>query len=96
MKVFEFIEVVAVFHAYVMRGNTGDASTFARKLGISRASLYRLIEGLKDYGINIEYNRARQTYRYLYPERVQIHISICEHPEDISEKIEQNARLSPD
>lgn len=96
MKVFGFIEIVAVFHAYMMRGNTGDANTFARKLGISRATLYRLIDGLRDYGIGIEYNRARQTYQYLYPERVQIQIFICEQEEHQNENNERNACLSPD
>lgn len=81
MKVFEFIEVVAVFHSFMMHGNTGDAGTFAQKLGISRASLFNLIGELKDYGIHIEYSRELQTYRYLYPDRVQIHISIYELPE---------------
>lgn len=78
LKVFEFIEIVAAFHAYVMHENTGDASTFAKKLGVSRATIYRLIDELKSYGIHIKYSHARQTYFYQYPERVQINISIKE------------------
>ena len=94
MKVFEFIEVVAVFHTYMMHGNTGDAATFAGKLGISRATLYRLMDELEDYGIHIEYSRERQTYHYLYPDRVQIHISICELPEEKFENFVPDVRLS--
>lgn len=86
MKVFEFIEIIAVFHAYMMHGNTGDAKTFAQKLGISRASLYNLIEELRVYGLDIEYNRYTQSYRYLYPERVEIHINIRQLPEEKVEK----------
>lgn len=78
MKVFEFVEVVARFHQYVMRENTGNAETFAKKLGISRATLFRLIDELSDYGIHIEYCRERMTYRYLYPDCVEIKICICE------------------
>lgn len=85
LKVFEFIEVIASFHAYVMHEHTGDASTFAKKLGVSRATVYRLIEELKYYGIHIEYSRVRQTYYYLYPKRVQIDISIVELQEDAAE-----------
>lgn len=81
LKVFEFIEIVAVFHAHVMHEHTGDASTFAKKIGVSRATIYRLIEGLNDYGIHIKYSRERQTYFYLYPQRVQINLSIKELPE---------------
>lgn len=87
LKVFEFIEVVAVFHAYVMHEHTGDANSFAQKLGVSRATVYRLIDELKDYGIHIEYSRERQTYHYLYPDRVQINISIKELPEENISKI---------
>lgn len=84
LKVFEFIEIVAAFHACVMREHTGDAVTFAEKLGISRSSLYNLISELKDYGIDIEYNREKQTFRYLYPERVEIKVTIRQNIENLS------------
>lgn len=89
MKVFEFIEVVAVFHSYMMHGNTGDASTFAAKLGISRSSLYNLLDELNSFGIEIEYCRERKTYRYLYPELVEIKISICQLTQKTEEKSRQ-------
>ena len=79
MKVFEYIEIIARFHQYVIHGDTGDAATFAAKLGISRASLFNLINELESYGIDIEYSRARRTYLYKYPEKVEIKISICQH-----------------
>lgn len=79
MKVFKFIDTVATFHQYVKRGNTGDATSFASKLGISRASLFNLINELKSYGIEIEYSRVRQTYYYLHPEKVEINLTICQH-----------------
>ena len=82
MKVFEFIEVVAVFHTYMMHSNTGDAATFAGKLGISRSSLYNLIEELRSYGLEIEYDRYTQSYRYLHPERVEIKMSIRQLSEE--------------
>ncbi len=78
MKVFEFIDMVAVFHSYMMHGHTGDATTFSRRLGISRATLFNLINELKSYGIHIEYSRERRTYRYVYPDRVQIQLTISE------------------
>ena len=81
LKVFEFVEVIARFHHYMMLGNTGDASTFAEKLGISRATLFNLMNELRDYGIDIEYDRTHQAYRYSHPESVEITISICQHPE---------------
>lgn len=79
MKVFEYIEVIAHFHQYVKRGNTGNAATFANKLGISRASLFNLINELDSYGIDIEYSRSRETYLYSNPEKVEITILISQH-----------------
>lgn len=83
LKVFEFIEIVAAFHAHVMREHTGDAGIFAAKLGISRSCLYNLISELKNYGIDIEYNRDRRTFMYLYPERVDITVSIRQYDENV-------------
>ena len=82
MKVFEFIEVVARFHQYVMRGNTGDAASFASKLGISRSSLYNLLDELKSFGIDIAYSRERRTFLYLQPDRVEIKLSIGQYSEE--------------
>lgn len=96
MKVFEFIEVVARFHQYVMRGNTGDAASFAGKLGISRASLYNLLDELKSYGIDIAYSRERQTFLYLHAERVEIKVSIGQYSEEEYEKNLAAPHLSTD
>lgn len=79
MKVFEFVEVVARFHQCVMRGGTGNAEAFSRKLGISRSTLYNLIDELEAYGIDIDYSRERQSYIYRYPDLVEINLYIRQH-----------------
>lgn len=78
-KVFEYVDLVARFHALVMSRTTGNPETFACKLGISRSSLYNLIQEIESYGIKIEYSRTWQTFMYVYPERVEITVSICQH-----------------
>jgi predicted DNA-binding transcriptional regulator YafY len=40
---------------------------FAKKLGVSRSHLYRLIETLKDYGAEISFNRKQQCFYYKKP-----------------------------
>ena len=80
-KVFEYVDLVARFHAMVMSCITGTPDAFALKLGISRSSLYNLIEEIQSYGIDIEYSRTRQTFQYVYPERVEIRLIICQHEE---------------
>lgn len=75
-KVFGYIDLIAQFHAMVLSQNTGTPGAFADRLGISRSSVYNLIEEIKSYGIEIEYSRTRQTFKYRYPEKVEITISI--------------------
>ncbi len=75
-KVFEYVDLVARFHAFVVSRSTGTPEAFAAKLGVSRSTLYNLIEELRSYGIDIEYSRSRQTFLYVYPERVEITIVI--------------------
>jgi len=75
-KVFEYVDLVARFHSLVMLQMTGTPDTFASKLQISRSTLYNLIAEIQSYGIDIEYSRERETYRYVYPEKVEILIRI--------------------
>ena len=76
MKVFEFIEKIALSHSLLIRENTGNAERFAEKLNVSRATIYNIIEELKSFDIEIEYSRPRETYYYKYPHKVKIYISI--------------------
>ena len=82
MKAFEFVDLLSFFHGHVLRENTGNAEQFSAKLGISRASLYRIIDTLSDYGIEIEYSRERNTFRYLQRDNVRISISIAQLSEE--------------
>ena len=77
-KVFEYVDLVARFHSYVMSQMTGDPDTFASKLGISRSTLYNLIAEIQSYGIEIEYLRVNETFRYVHPDKVEISIIICQ------------------
>lgn len=75
-KVFEYLDLIARFHSLTMSQMTGNPNTFANKLGISRSSLYNLISEIQSYGIDIAYSRERESFRYLYPEKVEICIII--------------------
>lgn len=75
-KVFQYVDLIARFHTLTMSQMTGNPDTFANILGISRSSLYNLISEIQSYGIDIEYSRERESFRYLYPEKVEISIII--------------------
>ena len=78
-KVFEYVDLIARFHSLVMSQMTGTPDIFAYKLGISRSSLYNLISEIQSYGIDVEYSRERETFRYSYPDKVEISIKICQN-----------------
>ena len=78
-KVFEYVDLVARFHRLVMSRTTGTPDSFAKKLGISRSTLYNLIQEITSYGIEIEYSREYRTFRYSHPDHVEINLVICQH-----------------
>lgn len=50
----------------IRRKATGKPVQFARKLGISKSSLYDTINLMKEMGAPIEYCNSRQCYIYKY------------------------------
>lgn len=53
--------------ANIQRKSTGNAEQFANKLGVSRASVFRYINDLKNMGADIEYSHDRNSYEYQNP-----------------------------
>ncbi|MEL7375595.1 MAG: helix-turn-helix domain-containing protein [Bacteroidota bacterium] len=43
---------------------TGTPQTFAEKMGISRTTIYRAIEDLKDFGAPVTYCRRTESFMY--------------------------------
>jgi len=51
-------------HELIQQERTGTPDEFARTVQISRRQLYNMIQTLKDYGANIQYDRCRRTFYY--------------------------------
>jgi DNA-binding IclR family transcriptional regulator len=51
---------------------TGTASEFAITLGISRATLFRLLQFFREMDMPIKYCKYRKTYYYEYPVKLSI------------------------
>lgn len=59
--------------------STGNASTLAKKLRISRATWFRMKKGLEDYfSIRILYCNQRETYYYSEPLKFKIGFFLAE------------------
>ena len=76
MKVFDYIEKLNLFHCYALKENTGNAAHLAERIGVSRATIYNIINDLKSFEIDIRYSRNRETYYYEQPEMVEINLRI--------------------
>ena len=50
---------------------TGTSSQLADILGISRASVFRLLKYIKTMGAPVKYCKCRKTYYYQYPVKLE-------------------------
>jgi biotin operon repressor len=72
MKVFEYLDRISVMHKLVLRQKTGTPEEFARQLGVSRTSLYELIDELRSRGVPIAYSKSARTFFYRIPYDIAI------------------------
>jgi hypothetical protein len=76
MKVFEYLDRISKMHKLVMRHKTGTPAEFARQLGVSRTSLYELIDELRSRGAPIAYSKSTRTFFYSQPYDISITCSL--------------------
>ena len=76
MKVFEYLERISMMHKLVSRQKTGTPEEFARQLGVSRSSLYELIDELRSRGAPIVYSKSAKTFLYRDPYDISVTCSL--------------------
>jgi predicted DNA-binding transcriptional regulator YafY len=76
MKVFEYLDRINMMHKLVSRQRTGTPEEFARQLGVSRTSLYELIDELKSRGAPIGYSKSAKTFFYRQPYDIAVTCSL--------------------
>jgi predicted DNA-binding transcriptional regulator YafY len=76
MKVFEYLERISRMHKLVSGRRTGTPEEFARHLGVSRTSLYELIDELRSRGAPIAYSKSTKTFFYKEPYDIAITCSL--------------------
>jgi Predicted transcriptional regulator len=72
MKVFEYLDRISLMNKLVLRRSTGTPEEFAHQLGVSRTSLYELIDELRSRGAPIVYSKSVKTFYYKEPFDIQI------------------------
>jgi predicted DNA-binding transcriptional regulator YafY len=76
MKVFEYLDRIDKMHKLVQRRRTGTPAEFAQQLGVSRTSLYELIDELRSRGAPIAYSKSTRTFFYSQPYEIFISCSL--------------------
>jgi predicted DNA-binding transcriptional regulator YafY len=76
MKVFEYLDRIGKMHRMVLRQNTGTPEECARRLGVSRTTLYELIDELRSRGAPIIYSKSAKTFYYSRPFDIDITCSM--------------------
>jgi hypothetical protein len=76
MKVFEYLDRISMMHKLVSRQRTGTPDECAKQLGVSRTSLYELIDELRSRGAPIVYSKSAKTFFYMHPYDIEITCSL--------------------
>lgn len=63
-KLLQQIELIERIDQLIRLQATGNPNEFARNMDISKASLYRLIDTMKELGAPIEYNITTRSFVY--------------------------------
>lgn len=89
MSFFETIERVSRLHYFIKEECTGKPEILSKRLGISRASLYNIIDELRSYDAPIDYSRRRETFFYTksFELSIQCSISVIENDVELRKVI---------
>jgi hypothetical protein len=76
MKVFEYLDRISRMHRMLIWQHTGTPSEFASQLGVSRTTLYEMIDELKSRGAPISYSKSSCTFFYTEPFEINVSCSL--------------------
>ncbi len=76
MKVFEYLDRISQMHRMLTRQRTGTPTEFAGQLGVSRTTLYEMIDELKSRGAPISYSKSSCTFFYAEPFEINVSCSM--------------------
>lgn len=79
MNLMNDAEFLARVIGLMKRKSTGDADRFAAKLNISKRSVQRLIQALKDEGYPIEFCKSSDSYILTEPVTYEFRVTVGSH-----------------
>jgi len=76
MDVFRTIDRINILHRLIDAEQTGNPTELAKKLGISRGTLYNMLDELKSFGAPICYSRTKESFLYTVGFELSINYSL--------------------
>ena len=95
MKLFEYLDRISRMHKLVLSRRTGSPCEFADRLGVSRTSLYDMIDELKSRGAPILYSKSSRTFYYSEPFDVTINCSFRSLSQSEVKNVSGGIKFSP-
>ncbi|WP_302304308.1 HTH domain-containing protein [Culturomica massiliensis] len=83
MKIFNILDKMHIFNRLIHHRKTGTPKEFAHRLGISRSTLYDMIDDLRSRGVTIKYSRRLSSFYYDTPVALEVRFTII-HLSDMS------------
>jgi len=65
MNIDKYLERIERIDQLIRLKATGSPKEFARKLGISKSTLYEYLKNIKNIGADITYDKNNNSFRYL-------------------------------
>lgn len=76
MDFFKTMERINVLHKLIKERKTGNPELLSKRIGVSRATLYNIIDELKSYNAPIAYSRAIESFFYTKPYELNLYCKI--------------------
>ena len=76
MKLVERFDRIKKMNRLIRSGHTGTPAEFAVMMGISQSHLFRCIQELELYGLDIQYSRSLKTYFFLNDKELSLNYSL--------------------
>lgn len=76
MNFFNMLGKINQLHKLIETERTGNPEFLAKRLEVSRSTLYRIMDELKSYDAPIEYSREKETFFYTKYYELNLHCSI--------------------
>ena len=93
MNFIQQIERLQKLNKLIEQEKTGTPKELAKRLGVTRRTLYRMIESIRLLGVYIEYDRKSMTFYYQDSDRIDIQFSLRILHDDEIKKIAGGIQL---